>query len=42
MEKIKLRIMLPGRGVKGCFQLGVLSHILESDKFEIDSVYGSL
>jgi predicted patatin/cPLA2 family phospholipase len=39
-EKIKLRIMLPGGGVKGCFQLGVLSHILESDKFEIDSVYG--
>lgn len=39
-EKIKLRVMLPGGGVKGCFQLGFLSEILSSNKFEIDSVYG--
>jgi hypothetical protein len=40
-NKIKLRIMLPGGGVKGSFQLGVLSTILNSNKFEIDAVYGT-
>jgi len=39
-QKIKLRVILPGGGVKGSFQLGVLSEILNSNKFEIDSVYG--
>ena len=39
-NKIKLRIILPGGGVKGCFQIGVLEQILASNQYEVDSVYG--
>lgn len=38
---IKLRVMLPGGGVKGAFQLGVLTEILASKMFTIDAVYGT-
>lgn len=38
--KKKIRIILPGGGCKGSFQLGVLSKIIESKKYEIDAVYG--
>lgn len=38
---IKLRVMLPGGGVKGAFQLGVLTELLESKMFTIDAVYGT-
>ena len=38
---IKLRVMLPGGGVKGAFQLGFLTEILDSKMFSIDAVYGT-
>jgi predicted acylesterase/phospholipase RssA len=40
-KKIKLRIMLPGGGSKGSFQLGFISEILQSGKYMIDAVYGT-
>jgi predicted patatin/cPLA2 family phospholipase len=40
-EKQKIRIILPGGGVRGCFQLGVLHKFLESKKFMIDKVFGT-
>uniref|UniRef100_A0A6C0BD80 PNPLA domain-containing protein n=1 Tax=viral metagenome TaxID=1070528 RepID=A0A6C0BD80_9ZZZZ len=36
----KLRIILSGGGVKGIFQIGVLSEIFNDSKFEVDRVYG--
>jgi len=39
-RRTKLRIILPGGGVKGAFQLGVLQEILGSGWFEVDAVYG--
>jgi predicted acylesterase/phospholipase RssA len=39
-SKIKLRILLPGGGVKGCFQVGCISEILKTNKYIIDRVYG--
>lgn len=39
-EKIKLRIILSGGYVKSSFQLGVLSEIIKSGRYAIDSVYG--
>lgn len=39
-KKTKVRIILPGGGVKGAFQLGALSVILGSGRFEVDAVYG--
>jgi len=41
MSKTKLRVMLPGGGVKGAFQLGVLTEILASNRYTIDAVYGT-
>ena len=39
-NKIKLRVILSGGGVKGSFQLGVLSEIIKSKRYTIDKVYG--
>jgi predicted acylesterase/phospholipase RssA len=39
-EKKKIRVILSGGSVKSSFQLGVLSEILDYDKYIIDSVYG--
>lgn len=39
-DKNKIRVILSGGSVKSSFQLGVLSEILKSDKYIIDSVYG--
>jgi predicted acylesterase/phospholipase RssA len=36
----KVRIILPGGGVKGVFQLGVLSEIFKNKNYIIDAVYG--
>lgn len=38
--KIKLRVLLPGGGVKGCFQVGCITEILKSGRYTIDKVYG--
>ena len=38
--KIPLRVILPGGGVKGCFQIACLQEILASDKYTVDAVYG--
>jgi len=38
--KTKLRVILPGGGVKGAFQLGFLREVVASGKYEIDAVYG--
>jgi len=40
-QKQKIRVILPGGGVRGCFQLGVLHKLLESDKYAIDQVFGT-
>jgi predicted acylesterase/phospholipase RssA len=40
LPKTKLRIMLSGGGVRGIFQVGVLTEILQSDKYIVDRVYG--
>ena len=40
MAPIKMRIILPGGGVKGAFQLGFLSQVLGSGMYEVDAVYG--
>ena len=37
----KIRVILPGGGVKGSFQLGVLHELLKWDDYIIDAVYGS-
>jgi predicted acylesterase/phospholipase RssA len=36
----KLRIMLSGGGVRGIFQVGALTEILASGRYEVDRVYG--
>jgi len=38
--KTKVRIILSGGGIKGTYQLGVLSEIVKSEKYEIDKIYG--
>lgn len=40
-NKIKLRIILPGGGAKGIFQLGFLSELFASNLYEVDQVYGT-
>jgi len=40
-QKQKIRVILPGGGVRGCFQLGVLHKLLESNKYTIDQVFGT-
>jgi predicted patatin/cPLA2 family phospholipase len=39
--KKKIRVILPGGGVRGCFQLGVLHKFVESKHFVIDKVFGT-
>ena len=39
-EKTRLRVILPGGGVKGAFQLGALTAILGTGRYTIDAVYG--
>jgi predicted acylesterase/phospholipase RssA len=39
-KKTKIRIILSGGGVRGAYQVGVLSSIMNSGKYEIDKVYG--
>jgi NTE family protein len=36
----KIRIILPGRAVYSCFQVGVLYELLKDDAYEVDFVYG--
>lgn len=38
--KTKLRVLLPGGGARGCFQVGCITEILKSGKYTIDKVYG--
>lgn len=40
IPKIKLRILVSGGGVKGCFQVGCISEILKTGRYTIDRVYG--
>jgi len=41
MNKIPVRISLPGGGVKSAFQVGFLIELFKSDKYVIDAVYGT-
>lgn len=42
MQKpIKVRLILPGGGVKGSFQLGFIKSLQDSKSFEVDHVYGT-
>lgn len=38
---IKVRIILPGGGVKGAFQAGFLYNLIETNDFNIDCIYGT-
>ena len=40
-EKQKIRVILPGGGARGCFQLGVLHKLLETQRYTIDQVFGT-
>ena len=40
MNRTRVRIILPGGGVKGAFQLGVLQELVGSGRFTVDAVYG--
>lgn len=37
----KVRLILPGGGVQGSFQLGFIKGLQQSDAFEVDHVYGT-
>lgn len=39
-KKIKVRIILPGSGVRAAFQMGFMKELLDSKMFEVDKVYG--
>lgn len=40
-KKVRVRLILPGGGVKGTFQVGFIQAMQRSDKYEIDHVYGT-
>jgi predicted acylesterase/phospholipase RssA len=39
--KLKVRVVLPGGGAKGAWQVGFLKELLASGEVEIDKVYGT-
>ncbi len=41
MNKTPIRISLPGGGVKSAFQLGFLIELFKSNKYKVESVYGT-
>lgn len=41
MSKQKVRIILPGGGIRGCFQCGFAKAMQDSNLYEIDFVYGT-
>lgn len=41
LNKKKIRLILPGGGFKGTFQLGFIKALQNSGKYEIDHVYGT-
>ena len=41
MDKKPIRISLPGGGVKGAFQAGFLIELFKSNKYKVETVYGT-
>ena len=41
MEKIPCTIVLCGGGVKGTFQSGFLTELINSEKYDIQTIYAS-